>query len=157
MLAQSHYLSLTSWRGLRQHLMPGCCLPSAPVVIGSSIFSCSEFPRGSYAYTCPLKAEVWRHGPKDSLPVPTWLLVVTDTGWHSLSTPGFHATWRANRHAGRRNGTEPSSLLSPHVLWLPAVAVRDRRVMLPQKPASALHAGLQPLNSTVVCCGKVEV
>lgn len=83
MLAQSHYLSLTSWRGLRQHLMPGCHLPSAPIEIGRSIFSSSEFPRGSYAYTSPLKAEGWRRGPEDSLPVPTWLLVVTDTGWHA--------------------------------------------------------------------------
>lgn len=59
--------------------MPRCHLSSTPVEIGSSIFSCSEFPRGSYAYTSPFKEEAWRHGPEDSLPVPTWLLAVTDT------------------------------------------------------------------------------
>lgn len=144
MLAQSHYLLLTSWRGLRQHLMPRCHLPSSPVVIGSSIFSCSEFPRGSYAYTSPLKAEAWRHGPEDSLPVPTWLLVVTDTGWHSPSTPGFRAAWRANRRAGGRSGAEPSFLLSPHVLRLPEVQ-SDRRVVPPQKLASAFTLGCKAL------------
>lgn len=66
-----------SWCGLRQHLIPGCHLPSAPMVMGGPIFSCTEFPRSSYACTLPFKAEAWRRGPEDSLPVPTWLLVIT--------------------------------------------------------------------------------
>lgn len=61
--------------GPGQHLMPGCHLSPTPMVIGSSTFSCSEFPQGYYAYTSPSRPRPGAMAPRTAClsPPGSWL------------------------------------------------------------------------------------
>lgn len=136
---------------------------------GDSICSCTEFPRGFYAYTHHFKAEVWRHGPEDSLPVPTWLRVVADTVWHNSVLPqAAEHSWLPRYLAfqqallGEGMGvsqappeTHSVSTVPTCPTWWPLSGQKQES----RAPIAAWLCPGQPqlLNSTVVHSGKVQM